>query len=301
MDARVEVGLGVVAFGLGVVVGRRLAGSSLVAVGLSVVPSLPEPLSPETFDPADPLVIYATQRRLAYLGYDPGVYDGTVSPATSVALQHFQANERLPVTGAMDRASVARARDAVVAVAQGVIAPQEAAWVATLGDLGYRSAAPLRFDAQAVGRFQRAERLRVASLGSLDVVTLSALAHRAAERGVPCRTVPTVPFVLGHDAPAGPGWPVVNAALMNLAAMRVGPPYDAAHPYRLGDEDSTGRSARLRAVQTTLDDLGYGPLLVDGLMGPLTAAVVARFQATRGVTPVDGKPGIVTRRALGLG
>ncbi len=50
-------------------------------------------------------------------------------------------------------------------------------------------------------------------------------------------------------------------------------------------------------VQTDLNTLGYGPLKVDGIKGPMTYAAVRAFQGDQGLT-VDGSVGPDTTNAL---
>jgi murein L,D-transpeptidase YcbB/YkuD len=50
-------------------------------------------------------------------------------------------------------------------------------------------------------------------------------------------------------------------------------------------------------VQSALTQLGYGPLKVDGIIGPASQAAVKKFQADHGLK-VDGIPGPVTKTAL---
>ena len=66
-------------------------------------PASAETTSPEATAEAlvgtDSQSIRQIQQRLAALGYDPGEIDGTLSPATRVAIREFQEAEGLPVTG----------------------------------------------------------------------------------------------------------------------------------------------------------------------------------------------------------
>ena len=52
-----------------------------------------------------------------------------------------------------------------------------------------------------------------------------------------------------------------------------------------------------RDLQERLNDLGYGPLTVDGIAGPKTLRAVRQFQAAQGLT-VDGVAGPNTWGAL---
>lgn len=57
------------------------------------------------------------------------------------------------------------------------------------------------------------------------------------------------------------------------------------------------RGADVEQVQRQLEDVGYGPLTVDGVYGPKTADAVKRFQRDQGLT-ADGIVGPQTRGAL---
>jgi peptidoglycan hydrolase-like protein with peptidoglycan-binding domain len=93
------------------------------------------------------------------------------------------------------------------------------------------------------------------------------------------------------------------AALL-VALLATGAPAQAAGPsspqlLEQGVGMGAQPSRRVRAVQRALHSRGYalGTPGVDGRFGPLTAAAVRRFQATRRLT-VDGVVGPRTRRAL---
>jgi len=48
------------------------------------------------------LELRTAQAALLYLGFSPGTVDGRMGPATRTALQRFQTNRQLPVTGALN-------------------------------------------------------------------------------------------------------------------------------------------------------------------------------------------------------
>ena len=110
--------------------------------------------------------------------------------------------------------------------------------------------------------------------------------------------------VVGHEdvAPGrktdpGPAFPMamVRAAVMDLVAAPVfepprSPPLTAEAPVQTVVETS-------KDVQRALVALGYGPLVIDGRIGPATEAAVKRFQSIAGLV-VDGDPGPKTKASL---
>jgi peptidoglycan hydrolase-like protein with peptidoglycan-binding domain len=65
--------------------------------------------------------IEEVQRALQGKGYDVGRIDGTVGSKTERALRKFQKAQHLPVTGQIDRASLARLRDQIRAVQRALL------------------------------------------------------------------------------------------------------------------------------------------------------------------------------------
>jgi hypothetical protein len=65
------------------------------------------------------------------------------------------------------------------------------------------------------------------------------------------------------------------------------------------DVDFGADTDTVRAVQTLLNNQGYGPLAVDGSVGPLTQAAVRKYQGAKGLT-VDGQIGPQVLGALGI-
>lgn len=63
-------------------------------------------------------------------------------------------------------------------------------------------------------------------------------------------------------------------------------------PIPLSKPSGTSANAdkRIAQIQTALNNLGYGPLEVDGLMGAATARAIRRFEVNRGL-PVTGEVG----------
>lgn len=109
--------------------------------------------------------------------------------------------------------------------------------------------------------------------------------------------------IVGHDdiAPArkkdpGPAWDMdrFRREVFGAAAPVPRPTEpigssDAVPPSVITSED----------VQRALNDLGYGPLVVDGDIGPASERAVKRFQRIAGLAD-DGDPGPKTRAALAL-
>ncbi|MEP3045816.1 MAG: peptidoglycan-binding protein [Roseibium sp.] len=95
-----------------------------------------------------------------------------------------------------------------------------------------------------------------------------------------------------------------NEALLALVLMQGNPPIEGtvviprAKPGFSGtpipgpnSENAPGVDAdpKLLKIQKTLSELGYGPLVVDGLMGSNTSAALKRFELDRGL-PMTGDP-----------
>ncbi len=62
--------------------------------------SAPPPPPPAHYQPAGRAV--SVQRELKSLGYYHGYIDGKVGPQTRAAIQNYQADYRLPITGRID-------------------------------------------------------------------------------------------------------------------------------------------------------------------------------------------------------
>ncbi len=66
----------------------------------------------------------------------------------------------------------------------------------------------------------------------------------------------------------------------------------------LGEAENMFDPEYVRWVQSTLNELGYGPLKIDGEYGRLTKGAVMKFQAATADLLVDGWAGVNTKAAL---
>ena len=124
--------------------------------------------------------IQEVQRALEGKGYDVGDVDGEFGSKTERALRKFQKAQRLPVTGQIDRATLARLRDQIRAV-QRALLRKGYDIKAIDGTFGEKTERALR-------KFQKAQHLPVTGL--LDDRSLNALQigkRGAAGRGAPAR------------------------------------------------------------------------------------------------------------------
>ena len=122
--------------------------------------------------------IEEVQRALQGKGYDVGRIDGTVGSKTERALRKFQKAQHLPVTGQIDRASLARLRDQIRAV-QRALLRKGYDIDAIDGTFGPKTERALR-------KFQKAQELPVNGL--LDDRSLAAL--KVDRRGAAGRQAP---------------------------------------------------------------------------------------------------------------
>jgi peptidoglycan hydrolase-like protein with peptidoglycan-binding domain len=124
--------------------------------------------------------IKEVQRALEAKGYDVGEVDGELGSKTERALRKFQKAQRLPVTGQIDRATLARLRDQIRAAQRAL--RRKGYDIKTIdGTFGEKTERELR-------KFQKARHLPVTGL--LDDKSLNALQigkRGAAGRGAPAR------------------------------------------------------------------------------------------------------------------
>ncbi|MEP3280159.1 MAG: peptidoglycan-binding domain-containing protein [Stappiaceae bacterium] len=60
-------------------------------------------------------------------------------------------------------------------------------------------------------------------------------------------------------------------------------------PKNVSLENFPQANPKIRLLQQTLADMGYGPLKVDGVMGSQTSSAIQRFELDRGM-PITGEP-----------
>lgn len=122
--------------------------------------------------------IKEVQRALEGRGYDVGKVDGELGSKTERALRQFQKAQRLPVTGQIDRATLARLRDQVRAVQRAL--RRKGYDIKTIdGTFGEKTERELR-------KFQKAQHLPVT--GEIDDRSLKAL--QIGKKGAAARRAP---------------------------------------------------------------------------------------------------------------
>ncbi|WP_157961778.1 peptidoglycan-binding domain-containing protein [Acuticoccus kandeliae] len=112
--------------------------------------------------------------------------------------------------------------------------------------------------------------------GVLDDDTADAIRAFERDRGLPETGEPNVAIV---------------AEVSNAPARPV-----AAAPVRVAPHESAAAQMDIVQVQTLLNQKGFGPVSVDGKMGPQTRAALSRFSATRGLSSQGMTPEVL--RAL---
>ncbi len=112
--------------------------------------------------------------------------------------------------------------------------------------------------------------------GVLDEETADAIRAFERDRGLPETGEPNVAIV---------------AEVSNAPARPV-----AAAPVRVAPHESAAAQMDIVQVQTLLNEKGFGPVAVDGKMGPQTRAALARFSQTRGLSSQGMTPEVL--RAL---
>ena len=81
---------------------------------------------------------------------------------------------------------------------------------------------------------------------------------------------------------------ITPPALIPMPAIAVGEGAPGSDPSATGSVDPTQSAARIRKVQTALNDIGYGPIRVDGKGGGDTADAIRRFELDNGL-PLSGE------------
>jgi hypothetical protein len=126
----------------------------------------------------------------------------------------------------------------------------------------------------------------------------------AASAGAP---IAVHPAAIAAVAAVSKTTPAVHPAAVIAAQSFAAPSFVAGPPTARGIS-SAGPQAAAKAAQANaasfislqqkLNDLGFGPLTVDGKNGPQTQGAVKKFQASKGLK-VDGVAGPITYAALG--
>jgi murein L,D-transpeptidase YcbB/YkuD len=111
----------------------------------------------------------------------------------------------------------------------------------------------------------------------------------------------SAPMAVAHEAVSlfdslfGTSAPTPPDAIVNMGAGVTG---SSSAGVVAATQAAYAQGATIIKVQNQLNALGFGPLSVDGQLGPQTTAAVKAFQASHGLS-VDGIPGPNTLAALG--
>lgn len=100
--------------------------------------------------------------------------------------------------------------------------------------------------------------------------------------------IPRIKPTLAERAQPSPPAPVDTVAAEPVLRSPPEPEITASIP-PAPVREMTADERRLSKIQEILSDLGYGPLVADGVMGENTAAAIRRFELDRGL-PVKGVP-----------
>ncbi len=216
----------------------------------------------------NPAIIYL-QEILDTLGYDPGPIDGQRGEKTVVAVQAFQADQDLEVTGYVD-ATTARA---MVDQSPTALALMVDAIQLELTELGFYSGL---IDSQwgpqteeAIVKFQ--ESVGLEPSGEMTDETWAELQEAYLEVAVASI--------------------VASGYVQDVADADTGESDEGGVVYQRGDE-----GPEVQAIQDRLTELGYRPGAADGTYGAATASAVLAFQKAEGLQR-DGQagPAVVTR------
>ena len=216
----------------------------------------------------NPAIIYL-QEILDTLGYDPGPIDGQRGPKTVEAVQAFQTDQDLEITGFVD-ATTARA---MVDQSPQALALMVDAIQLELTELGfYEGLIDSQWGPQteeAIVRFQ--ESVGLESSGEMTDETWAQL--QDAYVGVVAASIEAS----GYAA--------------DVAAADTSESNEGDDVYQRGDE-----GPEVQAIQDRLTELGYRPGAADGTYGAATASAVLAFQKAEGLQR-DGQagPAVVSR------
>lgn len=220
-------------------------GSAAAAAGVGVTPPQTGPstlLLRAQYSP----VVERVQRGLNNLGYDAGPVDGLMGARTRRAIEAYQRDRGLLVTG---QPSVALA-DHLEAMVAARAAEQEQRRRDRRRDADRERAVDEETIAEIQSELRRRGYAVPVVTGRADAETEAAIRRYERDRGMRQTGQPSRSL---------------------LAALQAEPP--------------AGERERIRAVQTALGERGYRVGTPDGLMGPATVAAIRTYQSDTGMRP----------------
>lgn len=200
------------------------------------------------------------------------VVDGSFGPATLAAVRSFQMAANLVIDGFAGPATMAALRTS----------PPVTATLGTIKGRNYLKRGDVGEVVKTLQRMLNTKGARLAIDGSFGPATEQAVRNFQRSSG------------LVVDGLAGPA---TQAALNKPTAPK--PVTRKASSTTSLSRGSSGQAVRDLQVLLNRVYPAYSRLVVDGLFGPATEAVVREFQRRAGIT-VDGSVGPQTRKALGL-